>query len=1847
MLELTDYTITHKIYEGLKTVVYRGYHTEKQTPVIIKTLQSQHPQPKLIAQFHHEYEMTHDLNLPGIVKPLSLQQYHHTWALIFEDIQGQALKNILEQHQTLPPLGQLEGGIWSFLSIALQLTDALRELHTHGIIHKDIKPANIIINLTTGQVKLTDFSISSRRYSQHQSITHPHLLEGTLLYMSPEQTGRMNRTIDYRTDFYSLGIVLYEMLVGHPPFQSHDAIELIHAHLAKQPSPPHLLNSQVPAVISNIIMKLLAKTAEARYQSAHGFKADLLKSWEQLESNGHIEPFQCGQQDIFDKFQIPQKLYGREPEITQLLACFERATTPNTSAKQTAELLLVSGYSGIGKSILVKEIYKPMTPQRGYFIAGKFEQFQRNIPYSALVSAFNDLIRQLLTESENRLNYWREQLLAALGKRGQVIIDVIPEVELIIGSQPPVPALNPIETQNRFNEVSQNFLRVFCQPEHPLVIFLDDLQWVDAASLQLIELITTVNPPPYLFLVGAYRDNEVNATHPLMITLNTLHKAGVNMTSITLTPLALNDVVQLLVDTLQKSPTEVQPLAELIITKTNGNPFFVNQILKTLSQEQLLTFLPPQPDQPGGWQWNIQQVEAKAITDNVVDLMLNKLKQLPVATQQVLQLAACVGNRFDLPTLAIIYQQSIMQTHQALLPSLEEGLILPTSALEAVIDEKIQPEEREKTSAYLILHYQFLHDRVQQAAYALINEAKKQAVHLQIGQRLQAELSNQPTQLAERLFEVVDHLNRGLALLTATKQQVELIELNLAAAQKAKNATAYVAAWQYLTMALNFLESVEFQTHLWEQHYDLALALHKESAEVAYLNNYFEQSETLIHHTVTHAKTAIEKADVYHILIVQYTLRAEYAKAIDIGRQALALLDIQLPVDNFNQVRNQEIQQIQANIGDNSIASLFDLPIMSEPKQQTAVKLLITMGPPCYRFHQHLWAVIVPKVVNLCLTYGNMPQIGYSHTAFGGLIGYVSNNYEWCEQFGQLAHRLMTETFVNPSDQSVFYLMIGSSVRHWSSPLKYASQDYQQAYQIGLEGGNLQYAAYAFGHNMYCRFYQGINLTQLYQEVDDSLVFSRTRKNQWAIDLLEGGQRVIMTLNGMNQGQFDKQNVSEIEYLQRCEANKNSQVICIYHILKTQALYLLNHLSQAMESFIEAEQRIISVATQGLLPTAQHYFYHALLLAADYSQATPAQQTQSWSQLEAKQKQLKIWATHSPANFQPQYLLISAEIARLSGDVLSAMNLYDQAIELALDSQFIQLAALANELAAGFWSQQNKAKIAQTYLSEALYNYTLWGAKTKVKQLLETYPQWLNKTTADTLPNELGMTVTRQLSTMPTLTATVSLSAQHSLDVMTILKASHAISQEMIHEQLLKKLMSIVIENVGAEQGWLILNKSSQSQKTVKDQNEQKIHSSAVELVIEAQATVEGVKIFDAIPLELTNNYGFSLNLSKTIVSYVARTQKSLVLSDASHAELFANDPYIIQKQPLSVLCFPILYHNQLMGIFYLENNLTTNAFTPDRLTVLKMLSAQIAISLENAQTMATLDTTVKMRTAELNAKVEELIQTRNELIQSEKIASLGRMVASFTHEINTPIGVAVGTASTLPRYVKDINQLLEQEEVEEEELVSMLENIKEASELTLSNLKRAIHLINSFKRTAVDQTSETMSIFYVLELIQDVINNLQGKFKHTAIKINLDCPPELKIYSLPGALEQILTNFMMNSLNHGFEGGQLSGEINLQVKEQDHKLLLIYTDTGKGIASEIKEKIFEPFFTTGRAHGGSGLGLYICYNIVTSQLHGHITCDSELGQGVKFQIDYPLHSANGMESQSKIELQGEALNDT
>ena len=1763
MLTLPNYQISTSIYESANSTVYRGLRKKDNQPVILKILKEDYPTPAELTRYQQEYEITNSLNIDGVINAYDIDKYQNTLIIILEDFGGESLKAIFEK-------GEQRGiSISYFLSLAIQIVEALGQIHAANIIHKDINPTNIVWNKTTNQLKIIDFGIASRLPRETPTLKNPEQLEGTLAYISPEQTGRMNRAIDYRTDLYSLGITFYELLTGKVPFDAESPLELVHCHIAKTPKPVCQINPKVPPIISDIVMKLMAKNVEDRYQSAFGVKADLQECKLQLAKTDHLKNFPLAQNDFSGKLQIPQKLYGRENEIKTLLQAFERISDG------IGEIMLIAGYSGVGKTALVHEVHKPMTEKHGYFAAGKFDQYQHNIPYSAISQVFNELCNYLLTESAEQLKQWQQKILTAIGTtKGQVLIDVIEQLELIIGPQPAVETIPPQEAQNRFNSVFQNFFQALCQPEHPLVLFIDDLQWADPASLQLLKSLMTDTQNHHFLIIGAYRDNEVDATHPLMITLSELQEAGTLVNTISLPNLSHHDANTLIAESLTSEPAYVRPLTDLVYEKTQGNAFFTHEFLKSLYEQALLGF----EVKTQTWQWEIDQIAALNITDNVVELLANKINQLPSQTVLALKLAACIGNQFDLNTLSIISQHAQTDVLAHLWPALKEGVILPRDDNYKWIDH---PKPGNK-----LAYFKFLHDRVQQAAYALIDEAQKKTVHLSIGQLLLNQTATEKK--TEQLFKILDHLNIARSLLLKSEQQIELAQLNLTAGIKAKQATAYAASLQYLIIAMECLGETG-----WQKNYPLALPLHKERAELEYLNGRFEQSEQLIHQTMTQLKTPLDKAEVLHILIVQYTLSARYQEAIQTGRQALAFLGIELADDNFEQVRDQEMRQIKAMIGDRTIASLFDLPTMTDPIYTMAVKLLITMGPPCYRSHQRLWGVIVAKVVYLTLQHGNVPQIGYSHTAYGGLLGYVWQDYTTGKELGELATRLMSEKFTDSSAaQSVFYLMIGSSIRHWYQPLQSATEDYKKAYQIGLESGNLQYAVYAFGHNTYCRFYQGVNLADLFKEIDDYLSFCRARKNQWGIDLIEGGQMVILNLQGQfktaESTEFRHTELTEAQFLARCEDHKNIQVLCIFYILKAWTLYLHGHFDKALESVQEAEQRLIAVATQGLLPSAEYRFTESLILLALYPHLSTEQQLVYWEKINDNQKLAKMWANNCPANFQPQYRLVAAEMARISEpNNLATIDLYDQAIASARQYSLIQYEALANELAARFWLSRGKEKIAPLYLKEAHYSYLRWGAMAKVTDLEEHYPKWLARTPATPI---IRASPTRRITTSSVL------------DLESVMKAAQTLSGEIVLDRLLEKMMQIVIENAGAQHGFLILPYEDK-------------------WIIEAEGTIDKgeVTVLHSLPVEN--------HLPEAIISYVAHTQENVILTDARQEGLYTDNSYIKTHQTQSVLCFPIVHQQQLRAILYFENNLTTGAFTPQRLNVLKMLSCQIAISLENAQIMAHLDSKVKERTAQLNAKVEELLQTRQELVQSEKMASLGRLVAGFAHELNTPIGVAIGSTSILQEEANKINQLIEQEEVDEDELLSALDSINQGSNLTMSNLKRASKLVTSFKRTAVDQTFDVIRKFRVNEVINDTINTLRNRFKQTDIDIQVDCSVELNVNSLPGALEQILTNLLINSLIHGFNDGKNAGIIKINAQQLDSEHLhLEYSDNGNGIPETNLAKIFEPFFTTNRAHGGSGLGMYICYNLVTTQLQGTISCESTLGKGIKFAINYPIN---------------------
>ncbi len=1472
MMNIPNYEIIKKIYESANSIVYRGERNEDNQPVILKVLKKD--SPANLAHYQQEYEITHNLNLTGVSKTYGLEKHENTSVIIFEDFGGESLNQWLKMSTS-----------WEeWQPVFIQVVEVLGQLHAANVIHKDINPSNIVWNKKTDQLKIIDFGISTILPREFPSFKNPDLLEGSLAYISPEQTGRMNRAVDYRTDFYTLGVTFYEIFTHHLPFEeAEDAIGLVHCHLAKRPTPPHHLNPEIPIIISDIILKLLEKNPEARYQSAWGLKSDLEKCKAE-------QTFTLGQNDISDKFQIPQKLYGRDSEIETLVSAFKKASEGASS------MMLIAGSAGIGKSVLIQEIYKPITEKRGFFIAGKFNQFQRNTPYAGMVMAFRDLVDQLFTVDPERLAKWKEKILRAVGPNGQVVSQVIPEIEIIIGTQPPVPTLNPTATQNRFNYVFQNFIQLFCQPEHPLAICLDDLQWADSASLQLMTLMMAQNQ--YLFFIGAYRDNEIDATHPLMLSLS---KINVDIKTITIAPLSLSHINQLIADALSSTLEETQPLASLVKRKTDGNPFFMGEFLKTLYIEELLNFNPEQ----GRWQWDIAQIQARNITDNVVELMTEKVHKLSEKTQDILKLAACIGNQFALETLAIVSEKNVQETKADLWDALAEGLVLAL----------------EKT-------YKFAHDRVQQGIYSLIPEAQKQLLHWQIGQLLLKKTPNKE----QHVFAIVDQLNAGLELIKQPSERDEVANLNLLAGKKARASAAYQPAWDYFSVGMGLLSD-----NCWQTQYDLALALHIEAAEAAYLSGQFEQMEQLVEVVLQQAKTLLDKIKAYEIKILSHISQQKMLEAIEIALPVLAQLGVSLPQKPKKWHIILALLQTKITLFGKRTEDLIDLPEMTDFAKLAAMRILSRIISASYAAMPELLPLVVFKQVNLSLKYGNTSLSAYAYATYGvilcGHVGEIEAGY----QFGQLALALL-ERFEAKELKAKVFQIVNNFIRHWKEHTQETLKPLLMAYQSGVESGDLEYAAYAVMNHPINGYVIGQELAIIDREITAKYSTDVARQIQSAVSYVLGiyGQ-VVLNLRGQSDDPtcFSGERYDEQKMLPIYLKSNNINALAYFYCNKLTLCYLFHAYPQALENAAMAEKYLEGVVAMVHVPN--FHFYDSLARLAVFPDAQPPEQKQHLKKVAANQKKMKKWAHHAPKNHLHKFYLVEAERARVLGQ--EASEYYDKAISLARENNYLNEKALAHELAGQYYSAKKQNSLADEHLRQAHHAYSRWGAVAKVKDLEKRYPQIEGKTIYE--PK-----------------STVHDARTHELDFDSVVKASQAIAGEIELARLLEILIKIVIENAGAQRGCLILEKNGQ-------------------WVIEADGTNDKVTVLQSQAIVPSEH---STLVPTTLINYVGRTKVDIVLGDAILEGQFTHDNYFVNNKTKSALCTPLLNQAQLIGLLYLENNIASEAFTPARLAVLKVLSSQAAVSLENALLYRTLEQKVEERTAQLAKANEEITQLNKQL---------------------------------------------------------------------------------------------------------------------------------------------------------------------------------------------------------------------------------------------------------------------------
>ncbi|MDJ0706286.1 MAG: AAA family ATPase [Leptolyngbyaceae cyanobacterium MO_188.B28] len=1877
-VKLLNYSLTKEIYVGLNTVVYRGIRNLDQQPVILKILHNDYPHLNELVQFRNQYAIAQTLNLSGVVKPYSLENYRNGYVLVMEDFGGVSLTTYMNSLAEKSGVRSQESGVRSqesevrsresgvrsrelginqskiqnpkskiqsppsplplneFFPIAIQTADILNGLYRHRVIHKDFKPANLLIHPETKQIKLIDFSIASLLPRETQEIQNPSGLEGTLAYISPEQTGRMNRGIDYRTDFYSLGVTFYELLTGQVPFLSNDPMELVHSHIAIQPVPVHSLNPNIPASLSDIVEKLMAKNAEDRYQTALGLKHDLETCLRQWRGTGAIAPFELGQKDISNYFSISEKLYGREQEVSALLSAFERVS--EQASGENCELFLVAGSSGVGKTAVVNEIHKPIVRQRGYFIKGKFDQFRRNIPFLAIVQAFQDLMGQLLTENKAQVEHWKTEILEALGENGQVIIDVIPEVELLIGEQPAVAELEPSASQNRFSLLFQKFIRVFPRAAHPLVLFLDDLQWADSASLQVLQALMAETETHHLLVIGAYRDNEVSPVHPLMQTLEHIGNSKVSVNTITLEPLNQTDLNGLISDTLNCSAAAANPLTQLVIAKTKGNPFFSNQFLKTLHAEGHIRF----DFDSGRWQWDVAQIRTLSLTDDVVEFVANQLKKLPETTQQVLSLAACIGNQFDLRSLALANSKTKAETTADLWQALQAEVILlgnevykanqdDNSALRLSDPDAIANHPNEWLLASDSLTYKFLHDRVQQAAYSLIPQDQKPSTHLSIGRLLLH--CTPPEEREERIFELVNQLNHGVDLITYRQDRQELAQLNLLAGQKAKAATANAAALDYLQVGLGLLVD-----DCWRQQYKLALALHEEATEAAYLNGDFDRMEQWAQTVLHQANSPLERVRVYEIRIQAYTSQNKLLDAIAIAREALMLFGMELPENPSQSDIQRAFQETAKQVAGKTIDDLMNLPLMTATDQLAIMRIVLSMIPATFIATPNLCPLIILSQVNASARYGNSPESAFFYASYGFLLNGVLQDIETASRFGRLALKLIQKINFQGIKARTYYVL-GAFIIHGKSHIRETLPLLIRGYQTGLETGNLEFVGYCVKEICQYSYLMGQELIGLEKEIR---AYSDILSNLHQLTSLNYCRICWQaTLNLI--GSVDNPCIlvgdaydEEQSLTQLIEAN-DLNGLHYFYLHKLILCYFFREFPQAMENAAKVEQYL--AGGTGFLTVPVFYFYDSLTVLEVCSSAETVP-NHLLTRVETNQAKMQHWAHHAPMNFLHKFHLIEAEQYRVRGQNLEAMACYDRAITLAKENGYLNEEALSCELAARFYLEWDKQKIASVYLTDAYYCYARWGATAKVKDLENHYPQLLASVISQEKSySKLGFSAS---STLPSVKRTTGINISKTLDIESVLKASHSLSGEVKLEKLLTTLMQVVIENAGAEKCIIILP------------NDNNWIIVAQGLSTDREATT----LIQSVPLES------SKAIPQSVVNYVLRTSSPLIIDDAQTETNFLNDPYVIKQQPKSILCMPILNQGKMLGILYLENNITYRAFTHHRLEVLRLLTTQAAISLKNAALYNTLETKIRQRTQELHEKnlhlsntLEELKKTQIQLIQTEKMSSLGQMVAGVAHEINNPINFIYANLDHARNYVADLLDLLtvyqqeyphsnpqiekKTDEIDLDFLMEDLPKIFSSMEVGGERIRNIVLGLRNFSR--LDEAQ--MKPVDIHEGIDSTLMILHHRFREYEVYSPIEIIKEYGHLPLISCYANQLNQVIMNILNNAIDAlleeviDQEKGEgnhaknsrlsnpyIRIRTELADENTARIrISDNGPGMTQETRSKIFDPFFTTKPVGSGTGLGLAISYQIVVNKHKGQLICHSSLGEGTEFILEIPI----------------------
>ena len=1776
------YTIIKSLLKNERNEIILANRISDGQKVVLKQSLLHNENILSVSKLGHEYEILKDLENTGIPKVYGISYDGKTVALIQEYIDGTDLrKQIFKKKISYPEV----------LDIAIQLSDILHYIHQKGVIHKDINSSNIMIT-KDGKLKLIDFGISSNLYSETNEKLNVDQIEGTLIYISPEQTGRTAYSVTHSCDFYSFGILLYELLAGKPPFDSIDPLEVIHFHLSRNPIPLSSILNDLPNGFEQVISKLMEKNPDDRFHSATGLKADLVTIKKHFISKEPLIGFKAGLNDITEQYKQSQKLYGRENEINELLGYYKNLN------QLKSMLVLVAGYSGVGKSALIRHIKYPIIQSHGTFLIGKFDQFKKDIPYYAFIEAIQEFINNLLSESEDKINVWRQRITSVLGENAGLITEVIPQLSKIIDKQPPVPKLQPAEQETRFHMVLLDFVYVFSTSADPLVFFLDDLQWADLSSLNLVKRILENPRQENILILGAYRDNEVEKGHPLLITLKQINESNGQVKTIHIKPLSRETTVQITADSFGMNDDQANELGQQVFTKTKGNPFFIHSFLKSLYDRKLI-----KKDPVENWIWSHQEIDELGYTDNVIDLMTEGLINLPLYTQEVLKYAAVLGNTFDLADLADITEKSQSKVYNDLKPAIKGGYLssndkfyrsLALSSISSNYD--IEQQLSGKTSQFT-----FTHDKVQQAAYGLISSSELAFVHLRIGRLLL--LNRDESQLQEGIFELLNHFIISSHLIEKEEEKKRIAELCLIAGRKAKDSTSYNLGVHFLTVAKNLLGY-----NSWIENYELTYNVLFELGECEYLNDNQSNAEQYFKEILGYSKTSFEKLKVYYVHSSLYLKNGNTKESLRLGLEAVRLYDIRFPKNKLA-IKATALTTLTKYLilfltKYKKPESLFHLKDCKDEEIIALNKFLIDLATSAYQQDQNLMMLVILKIVKLYIKEGFTDASGFGFSGFSVVVLSALKMQKKGFDLWDLTIKLHKKTYSPLIKWRLSYTVLSFN-NPWRVSFREGYDSILETIKACVLNGDQIFTGYSVALYLRTRFFAGENLQEILDSSEDHLLL--IKKGIGGLDFFQCYYQLVKALNGQTIGDnWDDISFSGTETLNRLNQEGNKTKLAIFHTASCSLRYFFGHYREA----IDESQNVIKYSDNflGDLLEVLHTFYTSLSISAYYENLSPNEKKKQLKVFKKHLQDMKMWTKGCPENYSQHYYLLQAELYTLNNKLEKALRFYEKSIQLAIQNRFKYVEAIANERAAMLCSKNQLIKQHQIYLKEAWEAYNNWGAKAKCKQLENSYPGILRETYNQS--NEPGGTST-----------TTSISSKTALDLASVLKASQSIASQVKYDDLLRNLMHITIENAGAEKGCLLLYKGNQ-------------------LCIEAlgRTGTDLVEILPSVPLNEMNI------VPNSIINYCWRSKESVVVNDALNEERFSSDPYIQENKSFSIMCLPITAQGKMNGLLYLENSLLKGVFNKNRIDLLQMLSGQIGISIENAILYESLEDKVLERTKEIEKAYSELKATQAQLIQAEKMASLGELTAGIAHEIQNPLNFVNNFAEVNTELIEEMKTELKAGN--QEDAIAIANDIAENEKKIMQHGKRADAIVKGMlqhSRSSSGQKEPTNINALADEYCRLAYHGLQAKDKSFNATMKTEFDQSIgDINIIPQDIGRVILNLITNAFYavnekkqqftkdlSGF--GTLTGlngyepTVSVSTKKMGDKVLISVKDNGNGIPQKVLDKIFQPFFTTKPSGLGTGLGLSMSYEIVTKVHGGELKVDTKEGKGAEFTIILPV----------------------